>query len=354
MLPDLSLRQMAEKAGKQPGLVKYTGDIRIDTSFYNLAYNRDGFEEVQHASPLDVLEGIKEKRVDWVDIFGLSNEHSIHELCDSFKIHPLLQEDIVNTAQLPKMEDFGEHVFVTLKMLNIGEDGQIEQEHVSLILGESVVLAFQERPGDVFDDIRIRIKEYIGRVRERGADYLFFMLIDSIVDRYFSVFERVRQEIEELELLMLNKRRDDYADEIISLRKELILLRKWVMPLREALARLRRSESKLIDNEWKYYLADTQDQLEHILAFFDSFRDMLNYLMDLNYSNLTNQTNEIVKTLTVISAIFIPLTFLAGLYGMNFKHMPELEHENGYFILLGVMFLIFVGSIIALKRRNWW
>jgi len=188
----------------------------------------------------------------------------------------------------------------------------------------------------------------------RGADYLYGQLIDTIVDQYFEVFEDTRADIENLEFRMLDNKRHDYTNEVIAIRKEIIQLRKWVLPLREALTKVRRSETKLIKREWKHYLDDTGDQLEHVIQFFDQFREMINYLMDLNFANLTNETNEIVKTLTVISAIFIPLTFIAGLYGMNFQHMPELQWENGYFYALGLMGLIMVASVVAIKRRKWW
>ncbi|MGB0429488.1 MAG: magnesium/cobalt transporter CorA [Bacteroidia bacterium] len=353
-IKDLSLKRLSKKAGQIPGTVEYTGDHVLPFSVNRLSYNAAQFSEQTYNKVDGILEKSKEPMVHWLDIIGLSDTHHIQSLCNSFGIHSLLQEDAVNVDQLAKTEDFENHFFIALKMMAIDKNGGVVQEHISIILGKNYVLTFQEKPGDVFNELRLRIVNAIGKIRQRDADYLFTQLIDTIVDQYFVVFEDTRSDIEKLEFKMLEKRKHDFTDEVIAIRKEIIQLRKWVMPLREAITKIRRSESKLIKKEWKHHLEDTSDQLEHVISFFDQFRDMLNYLMDLNFANLTNETNEVVKTLTVISAIFIPLTFLAGLYGMNFKYIPELELENGYFYLLGAMLLIFIASIIAMKKRNWW
>lgn len=352
-LKDLSLSRRSKKAGKVPGLVEYTGEHKIDTTIAHLQYNNDEVGSVPTNDPKKLFETCSDNHVDWIDVYGLASTTKIKEVCDLFKIHPLIQEDIADTEQLAKSELFNKHLFITLKMLSLSKEGELEREHVSLVLGEHYVISFQEKPGDVFNSLRVRITDRIGKIRERDADYLFCQLIDSVVDQYFAVFEKIRSDIEKLELRLLDNRKDDVSNEIIAIRKNIIHLRKMVMPLREAISRLKRFDTKLMNPEWIHYLDDTSDQLEHVIASFESFRDMLNYLMDLNFANLTNETNEIVKTLTVISAIFIPLTFIAGLYGMNFQHMPELEYRYGYHITLGVMALIVVGSFIAIKRQKW-
>lgn len=353
-IQDLSLKRLSSKAGKIPGTVEYIGDHTIPLTINHLSYSPDDVFEDAYKTVDKVFTNFNDTKVHWLDIIGLSNTTEIQELCNHFKVHPLIQEDVVNVDQLPKTEDFENHFFIALKMMTINEMGGVDNEHISIVLGKNYVLTFQEKPGDVFNELRFRITKKIGKIRNRDADYLFTQLIDTIIDQYFLVFEDTRTDIERLEFSMLKDRRKDFTDEVISIRKEIIQLRKWVMPLREAITKIRRSESALIKKEWKHHLEDTSDQLDHVVSFFDQFRDMLNYLMDLNFANLTNQTNEIVKTLTVISAIFIPLTFLAGLYGMNFRYIPELEMKNGYFYLLGVMGLIFIGSVIAMKRRKWW
>lgn len=352
-IQDLSLKRLSKRAGKVPGTVEYTGEHILPFKVNKLSYNADNVTEESYSDVDEVLEKCSDSHVHWLDVIGLSDNANIQSLCNGFGIHPLLQEDAVNVDQLAKTEDFEKHFFIAIKMLNIDENGGVAQEHLSIILGSNYVLTFQEKPGDVFNDLRVRILKSVGKIRQRQADYLFTQLIDEIVDQYYVVFEDTRSDIEKLEFKMLDKRKHDFTDEVISIRKEIIQLRKWVLPLRDAITKVRKSESKLIKKGWKHHLEDTSDQLEHVISFFDQFRDMLNYLMDLNFANLTNETNEIVKTLTVISAIFIPLTFIAGLYGMNFKHMPELEAKNGYFYVLVAMGIIVIVSLIAIKRRKW-
>ncbi len=350
---DLSLRRLSNKAGKVPGTVEYVGEHKIPLSINRMSYNELETEEATYTQIDGLVEKLAEPKVHWLDVIGMSDTKAIEQLCNGLGIHPLLQEDVVNIDHLPKMEDFENHIFITMKMMKVNDNGGIYQEHISFILGNNYVLTFQEKPGDVFNDLRYRVMNKIGKIRQRGADYLFTQLIDSVVDQYFLVFEDTRNDIEKLEFKMLEDRKHDFTDEVISIRKEIIQLRKWVLPLREAIMKVRRSENKMIKKEWKHHLEDTSDQLEHVISFFDQFRDMLNYLMDLNFANLTGETNEIVKTLTIISAIFIPLTFIAGLYGMNFKYMPELEMQDGYFYVLAVMFVIVIASLIAIKRRKW-
>lgn len=348
-----SLKRLAEKAGKLPGSVDYTGSQEEAFRVDHIWYNEEETNRASYKNVSDVPKLLDEKYVHWLDVVGLNHTDEIEAFCNLFTIHPLLQEDIVNVEQLPKLDDFDTQYFLAMKMISLKEDKMV-QEHVSMVLGGNFVLSFQENPEDVFDELRRRIHEKIGRIRFRTADYLYSQLIDTVVDCYFSVFEHVREAIQNLEFEMLGNQKRDYTNDVIELRKKIIQLRRWVLPLREVLTKVRKSENPLINTKWHHYFDDTKDQLEHVLQFFDEFRDMLNYLMDLNFANLTNQTNDIVKTLTVISAIFIPLTFIAGLYGMNFKYMPELEVHNGYFYVLGLMVVIFIGSIIAMKRRNWW
>lgn len=350
---DPSLSRLAQKAGKLPGSVDYTGTEKQAFRVSHIWYNENELHKAFYEKAQEVPDTLDPSYVHWLDVVGLNHTDAIQEFCNRFEIHALLQEDIVNVEQLPKLDDFDTQFFVAMKMISLKE-GQMVQEHISVVLGENFVLNFQEKQGDVFDELRLRLDGKIGRIRYRTADYLYGQLIDTVVDRYFAVFEHVRESIEGLEFEMLGNKKGDYTDKLIELRKKIIQLRRWVMPLRDVLNRIRRTETSLISSKWQHYFDDTKDQLEHVLQFFDEFRDMLNYLMDLNFANLTNQTNDIVKTLTVISAIFIPLTFIAGLYGMNFKYMPELEAHNGYFYVLGLMVVIFIGSIIAMKRRNWW
>jgi magnesium transporter len=278
----------------------------------------------------------------------------IEQLGKHFSLHPLLLEDILHTEQRPKMEDFGEYLFFVLKMLYL-EEGRHEilAEQVSLILGSNFVISFQEREGDVFKYVRERIRNSKGRIRKVGADYLAYALIDAIVDNYFIILERLGETIEELEEELVTNPVSDTLQTIHHLKREMIFLRKSVWPLREVISALERGESPLIQESTGVYLRDLYDHTIQVIDSVETFRDMVSGILDIYLSSVSNKMNEVMKVLTIIATIFIPLTFIAGIYGMNFEYMPELSWRWGYPAVWFVICAIFITMLAYFKRRKW-
>jgi len=271
-----------------------------------------------------------------------------------FNIHPLILEDIANTEQRPKMEDFDDYLFLILKMICFEEkDKRIKVEQVGLILGPNFVISFQEEKGNVFDPVKQRIISGKGRIRTRGADYLAYALIDVIVDGYFLIIERIGDQIEDLEEDLLDGQRPETMQDIHSLKREMLQFRKSVWPLQEIIRRLERGESDMFNESTEIYLKDVHDHTIHVIDTIEIFNDMLSGLLDLYISSISNKINQIMKVLTIIATIFIPLTFIAGVYGMNFKYMPELGWRYGYPMVLLVMFIIGVGIMIYARKKGW-
>jgi len=252
------------------------------------------------------------------------------------------------------MEDYGDYIFVVLKMLYPGENkDEIEAEQVSLILGSNFVISFQEREGDVFDPIRDRIRKNKGRIRKAGADYLAYALLDAIVDNYFLILENVGEKIEDTEQQLATNPSPETLQYIRELKNEMIFLRKSIWPLRELINGLERCESTLIHESTGVYLRDVYDHTIQIIDTVESYRDMISGMVDIYLSSISNKMNEVMKVLTIFASIFIPLTFIAGLYGMNFEFMPELTWHWGYFALLGFMVSVGVSLVVYFRRKRW-
>jgi len=271
-----------------------------------------------------------------------------------FDVHPLVLEDILNTNQRPKMEDYGKYLFLVLKMMMYKpKTGKIDIEQVSIIFGKNFIVSFQEKEGDVFDLIRTRIRNKKGMIREQGEDYLLYALIDALVDNYFVVLEQIGEKIEVLEKEVLTNPSSSIMNNVHSLKRELISLRKSVWPLREVINNLQRVESRIISKATKIYFRDVYDHTVQVIDAVETFRDMSSGLVDLYLSSVSNKMNEIMKVLTIFAAIFIPLTFVAGIYGMNFEFMPELKWRYGYFMVWGVIALITLGLIAYFRKKKW-
>ena len=277
----------------------------------------------------------------------------IEKLGKCYNLHPLLQEDILNTEQRPKMEDFGDYLFLALKMLNYDENGVIEAEQVSLVLGSKYVISFQEHEGDVFNSIRERIRKKKGRIRKSGADYLAYALLDAIVDNYFIILENIEERIEATEKLLTANPATETLQSIRELKKDAIFLRKSIWPLREVISNLEESESPLIHESLGAYLRHVYDHTIQIIDTVESLRDTISGLLDVYLSTLSNRMNEVMKVLTIFASIFIPLTFIAGIYGMNFTFMPELDWQWGYFAALCIMALAAGAMLVYFKRKKW-
>jgi magnesium transporter len=325
---------------------------RVKLSVIN--YDGVNFQEKEVNNVEEAMLYRKKSSVMWLNIDGVHQPEIIEQVGKSIGVHPLVLEDIANTGQRPKVEDFEDYIFVVLRMLMFDEkENQTKTEQISMVLGPDFVVAFQERQGDVFDIIRERLRNNKGRIRKMGADYLAYSLIDAIVDNYFMVLEKLGEAIEEIEDKLVTEPKSETLQAIHDLKREIVFLRKSVWPLREVISRLERSESSLISKTTLVYLRDVYDHTIQVMDSVDTFRDTLSGMLDIYLSSVSNRMNEIMKVLTVIATIFIPLTFLAGIYGMNFKAMPELDQPWGYPAVLILMLTIAVVMLIYFRKRKW-
>lgn len=319
-----------------------------------IKYDADNFQEKEVNSVNEAFQLKDKSSVTWLNISGVHKTEIIEQVGAHFAIHPLVLEDIANTGQRPKMEDFDEYIFVVLRMLSFDvKEKETKTEQVSLIFGRGFVISFQEMEGDVFDYIRERLRSNKGRIRKMDADYLAYALIDAIVDNYFIILENLGETIEDIEDKLVTNPSTETLRTIHDLKREMVFLRKSVWPLREVISRLERSESSLINKSTRIYLRDVYDHTIQIMDSVETFRDMLSGMLDIYLSSVSNRMNEIMKVLTVIATIFIPLTFLTGIYGMNFRYMPEIELTWSYPAILTLMFIVALLMVFYFKRRKW-
>ncbi len=345
----------SEKAGLPPGTLIHIGeksDREIRTTVID--YTPDSFEEKEITALKECFYFMDASAITWINVEGLHEIELVQQLGDCQGIHPLVLEDILNTEQRPKAEDFGDYLFIVLKMLRPREGVGIATEQVSLILGENFVISFQEGfAGDAFNPIRERIRGGKGRIRTMGADFLAYSLIDAVVDDYFVALEKIGEEIEELEVEVVTSPTRETQRKIHRLKRSMIFLRKSVWPLREVIGSLERRDSRLVREGTIVYFRDVYDHAVQVIDTVDTYRDMLSGMLDIYLTSLSNRTNEVMKVLTIIATIFMPLTFIVGLYGMNFKYMPELEWHWGYPAVLLLMFLISIAMVIFFRRKRW-
>ncbi|HDT12286.1 MAG TPA: magnesium/cobalt transporter CorA, partial [Candidatus Marinimicrobia bacterium] len=287
-------------------------------------------------------------------INGLYDVDMIEKLGTYFHVHPLILEDVLSVNQRPKVEDSGDILFIVLRMLQFDDEKkEIISEQVSFILGKNFLFTFQEKAGDVFEPVRVRLRQYKGRIRTMGADYLAYTLLDAIVDNYFLVLEKMGDQIENLEELLVNNPTEETLITIHKLKREMIFLRKSVWPLRETINGLERSESSLIQKSTGIYLRDVYDHTIQVIDTVESYRDMVSGMLDIYLSSVSNRMNEVMKVLTVIATIFIPLTFIAGVYGMNFEFMPELGWKWSYPLLWLFMIGVAILMIFYFRKKRW-
>ena len=341
--------------GQVPGTIVYIGNKADSELFLEVFdYTPDTFIEKELDTIEEAFTYSTTDPVTWINVDGINHTDAILKIGKHYDLHPLILEDIANTHQRPKIDEYEDYLFVVLKMLYFDKDENLSIEHISLILGKNYVVCFQEDEGDVFDPIRERLRSGKGRIRSMGADYLLYALMDAVVDNYFKLIEVMGEKIEELEDRLFTKNPDDdITTEIQDLKREILKIRRAVFPLREVVNRLEKSEHKLISDKTQFYLRDLYDHIIQISENIDISREMIWGLMDMYMTTISNKMNEVMKVLTIIASIFIPLTFLAGIYGMNFEYIPELKHRNGYFVLWGVMIFIFVALLIYFKRKKW-
>jgi len=345
-----------KKTGLAPGSVIFTGSRKVDkVLIHYMQYDANSIIEKEidshsknllHPSPVD--------KVDWYDVRGMHDTELVELLGKTFSMHPLILESVVDIHQRPKYEEYEKGNFITLRALSFDKNKiEVKKEHVALYFNEGFIITFQETESDLFEAVRKRITSSSGRIRQRGADYLAYALIDTIVDYYYVVLEEMEEVIEDLEEKMLVQQDIKDKTKIHQLKKELLIIRKSVAPLREAIGGFSKTDSNLVQVNNQVFIRDLYEHTVQIMDTIDSSRDILNGLQDLFISELSFKMNKVMQLLTLISVIFIPLTFLAGIYGMNFDNIPELHHTYGYHILLGVMFMILVVLLFIFKRKKW-
>ncbi len=347
-------RKIPIRPGLSPGTltvngVHTTGPVRITVIDYDEAH----FSEKRVENAEDCFPFRDTDTVTWINIDGLGNTEVIERIGKHYHIHPLILEDILNTGQRPKFEDLETYLYVNLTMLQIaGPEKNIKGEHVSLIIGHNFLLSFQEDVGDVFDPVRDRIRKE-GRIRKFGPDYLAYALIDDIVDNYFLVIEHLEEQVETLEEELVTNATPSSLHKINNLKKSMIFLRKSIWPLREVISGMERTESSLIKESTLIYLRDVYDHVIQVIDTLETIRDMVSGMIDIYLSGLSYKMNEIMKVLTLIATIFIPLTFVAGVYGMNFRYMPELAWEHGYYMVWGIMIAMVLVMICYFRKKQW-
>jgi magnesium transporter len=343
------------KAGLPPGSLVHIGQEKVaKTRISIIDYNEKKCTELPDATIDECRVRGKSNTVTWINVSGIHETAVLEKLGASFNLHPLVMEDVMNATQRPKVEDYEKYLYIVVKM--VYEDAKrndIIEEQVSIILGKTYVISFQENGKDVFDQIRQRIRNNRGVIRKSGADFLTYALIDAVVDGYFEVIERFEDMIEFLEDKVVTEPSPENLRVIHDTKMETIMLRKSIWPLREMVGFLERGESSLIQKTTLVYLRDVYDHTIRLIDSVETIRDMLSGMLDIYLTNVSNRMNEIMKVLTIITTIFIPLTFIAGIYGMNFHYMPELSKWWGYPAVLGVMIVIVLFMLLYFKRKKW-
>ncbi len=349
------MEKRSKKVGLPPGTLVHTGEKKTGQVKITLVdYDEGHFEEKEIRSVDECLPYKDKPTVTWINVDGIHDTEIIEKLGNGFGLHPLVMEDILHTGQRPKMDDYSDYIYIVLKMLYHDKNMEIDEEQVSLILGSNFVISFQEdKEGDVFNPVRERIRNGKGRSRKMGADYLAYALMDAIVDNYFTILEKLGEKIELLEETLLTAPTPQTLQKIHQLKRELIFLRKSVWPLRDVVGGLERRESPLIKETTVIFFRDVYDHTMRVIDMIETFRDMMSGMLDIYLSSINSRMNEIMKVLTIISTIFIPLTLIASIYGMNFKYMPELEWYWSYPVVLLTMGVLSILMLIYFRRKKW-
>ena len=346
----------SKKIGQRPGSMIHVGTQRTEQAKVKIfRYTAEGkhIEREIHAGDLPACRPEK-SGVLWMNMDGIHDTRLLSLIGQSFAVHPLTLEDILNTEHRPKIEEYDTYLFIVLKLFTISDDlAKLEIEQISFVLGEGFILSFQEKQGDVFDEVRNRIRAGKGKIRTQGADYLTYALLDAVVDSYFLVLEKIGDRIETLEEELLVHPTPDMPEEIHSLKRSLILLRKSISPMREVINGFQHNDSDLIRETTRIYVRDVYDHIINLIETVQAQRDILSGLLDLYLSSISQRMNEVMKILTIIATIFIPLTFVAGIYGMNFEYMPELKWRWAYPGLWVLFTCMLAGMLFFFRRKKW-
>lgn len=346
--------KLSQNAGASPGTLTYTGKAIDEVPEITLyQYNEDDINKVKTQNLSEALDQLNMAQTNWVNISAIHDTKMIQEVGDFFFLHPLVLEDIPNTLLSPQYEGFDDYLFITLKMLSVNpEHHLVEQEHVSFILGQNFLLSFQEGSRDVFDPVRQRLEKSRGKIRKRRADYLLYALIDVIVDNYYAITEEISDKMSQLEAELIYNPGPQSVEKIANYKRQLIELKRTVYPLRNALGSLMKEEDLVEENTMRFF-NDIYSHIDHVINTMETQRDILSGFMDLYMSTLSHHMNEVMKTLTIVATIFIPLTFVVGIYGMNFEYMPELRWKWGYPAVMGFMLIASICMYFYMKSRRW-
>ena len=349
------IKKTSGRVGLPPGYLMHVGDRKMETSRIRVFdYDEQQIQEKEVKSIRECVPFRDTATTTWINIDGIHDMELMAEVGTLFNVHPLALEDIVDSGHPPKFEEYDDFILIMMKMLNYDEaNDEIMAEQFSMVVGSNFIITFQERVGDVFEPVRGRLRAGRQRIRSSGTDYLAYALIDVVVDRYFVILEHLGDQIEALEEELEKEASVETLNKIRRLKRELIFLRKSVWPLREVVGGLEKSESKLMKKTTARFLRDVYEHTIQVIDTIESFRDMLSGLLDIYLSTVSNRMNEVMKVLTIIATIFIPLTFIAGIYGMNFQFMPELAWRWSYPIVWGVMLAVVVFMVVYFRRKKW-
>ncbi len=344
------------KTGMPPGELVYIGKEKKETPVHVtvIDYDESNFSERKITKIEDAFPYKDTNTSTWINIDGLHHTEIVKQIGKAYNVHSLFLEDIVNTNQRPKLEEGKENIFIVFKMLEYnGQNKSVNVEQISLVLGKNYVLSFQENIGDIFDSVRARLRNPDSRIRKYGSDYLVYALMDKVIDNYFLIMEQIGEEVESLESKSEKIQSTKFIQQISQLKKEIMILRRTIWPLREVINDLLRSEVKEIKPETLLFFRDLYDHTVQVMDAIEMYRDSLVSALDVNFSLVNLKMNDVIKVLTIISTIFIPLTFIVGVYGMNFNYMPELGWRYGYFLVLLLMSAVAVGMIYYFKKKKW-
>lgn len=349
------LKNRFKKVGLAPGTLVHIGNyIQTKINISIIDYDALHFVEKSNVSLDECLEYLNTPLKTWIHVRGIHDISMVQKIGAYFGLHPLMLEDIVNSGQRCKLDDYKENLFIVMRMLRYDSGkSEILDEQISIVLGSSYVISFVETEEEIFEPILQRLRKDNSRTRQLGSDYLCYSLMDCIVDNYFVILEKVDSNLEKLETELIEDPHPKTLLKIQRTKRDIILLRKSIWPTREVMSQLRRLENPLIDESTRIYMQDVYDHTIQAIDTIESFRDISSGMLDVYLSNMSQKMNEVIKVLTVVATVFAPLTFITGLYGMNFQHMPELQSKYGYPIVLIAMIIISIIMLIFFRRKKW-
>ena len=344
----------SDTIGLQPGAMVHVGEKFVENvTIDQIEFYKESFSKKNISETKDCLNTDTKNTVTWTNITGLHDAGVINQIGEYYSLHPLVRSDIMNTELRPKIENHDKHLFVILKLPHLLTNNQLFMEQISLVIGKNYVLSFQETLDDAFDPIRERLEKAVGKIRERGSDYLAYALADAIIDYFYVIMEKIGTQTEQLEQELMDNPTPKTLQTIHVLKREMMILRKSIWPMREVIDGLERMQSEIIQEATRTYFRDVYNHTVQVMDNIEGLRDMIGGMLDTYLSSVSNKMNEVMKTLTVIASIFIPITFIAGVYGTNFAYVPELEWEGSYFVMLGVMIVIAIIMLAWFKSKNW-